>query len=173
MTSEQPQLLSVRCKPVQLWRKSSTLTHTAATRPQISRTQSHQSSAITGEYFSDYASEVSSQRSDQSEASYETPPSRISTPVVQLPPSDSEMTLPQRPDAARPARLQIRTTAQAGNPRALPNLDDMSPPTPGIDDLQFIRFALDQLTRDEDVLGGRESTADELELAISPSMAPG
>ncbi|KAK5111898.1 hypothetical protein LTR62_004630 [Meristemomyces frigidus] len=32
---------------------------------------------------------------------------------------------------------------------------DMSPPTPGVDDTPYIRFALDQLTRDEEVRGSR------------------
>ena len=30
---------------------------------------------------------------------------------------------------------------------------DVSPPTPGTDDTPYIRFAIDQLTRDEELLG--------------------
>jgi hypothetical protein len=51
--------------------------------------------------------------------------------------------------------------SRASDPRGLgtANFDDMSPPTPVIEDAHFIRFAIEQLTRDEDVLGrGRDSS---------------
>ena len=32
---------------------------------------------------------------------------------------------------------------------------ELSPPTPGVDDTPYIRFAIDQLTRDEELLGAR------------------
>ncbi len=34
-----------------------------------------------------------------------------------------------------------------------------SPPTPGVDDTPYIRFAIDQLTRDEEVVGPRQPEA--------------
>lgn len=127
--------------------------------PQYTKSDSLKSSAATNEYFSDYASDAGSQKSTDSKG-YETPPSRISTPILLHHPVDSEMTLPSRPGAAQPAPLNIRR-AQNGGPstvRMLSSFDEMSPPTPGIDDTPYIRFAIDQLTRDEDVLGqGRES----------------
>jgi hypothetical protein len=68
------------------------------------------------------------------------------------------MTLPPRRDIARPPPVLTRNAQHGpGQTAYQATLDEMSPPTPGVDDMQFIRFALDQLTRDEDVLGGRES----------------
>ena len=32
---------------------------------------------------------------------------------------------------------------------------DISPPTPGVDDTPYIQFAIDQLTRDEELMGRR------------------
>lgn len=34
-------------------------------------------------------------------------------------------------------------------------IDEVSPPTPGVDDTPYIQFAIDQLTRDEEVVGPR------------------
>ncbi|KAK5270959.1 hypothetical protein LTR96_004237 [Exophiala xenobiotica] len=141
------------------------------TTPQYQRTQSLESSAATHEYFSDYASDAGSQKSDDTKASYETPPSRISTPLVQQNPIDSEMTLPSRPGAVQPAPLNIRRDQNNGpsTVRLLSSFDEMSPPTPGVDDTPYIRFAIEQLTRDEDVLGrGRHSTASALQETLSP-----
>ena len=41
---------------------------------------------------------------------------------------------------------------------------ELSPPTPGVDDTPYIRFAIDQLTRDEELLGARrpETGSEEL-----------
>ncbi|EXJ94971.1 hypothetical protein A1O1_00089 [Capronia coronata CBS 617.96] len=129
--------------------------------PQYLRTQSLQSSFATNEYFSDNASDAASEESDDTKASYETPPSRISTPVIEQNQADSEMTLPARPGVVQPAPLDIRhgqSEAQS-TVRMLSNFDDMSPPTSEVDDTPYIRFAIEQLTRDEDVLGrGRHST---------------
>jgi len=81
--------------------------------------------------------------------------------VVQQTQIDSEMTLPARPRAARPPPLNIRHDgggAGRRQTRLLSSFDDMSPPTPGVDDTPYIRFAIEQLTRDEDVMGhGRYS----------------
>jgi hypothetical protein len=127
--------------------------------PQYTKSDSLKSSSATNEYFSDYASDGASQKSHGSKG-YETPPSRISTPIVQHHPVDSEMTLPARPGVVQPAPLNIRhgPSAVSENPRLLSSFDEMSPPTPGVDDTPYIRFAIEQLTRDEDVLGhGRDS----------------
>lgn len=143
--------------------------------PQYLRTQSLQSSFATNEYFSDYASEAGSQKSNDTKASYETPPSRISTPVVQQQnhQAGSEMPLPTRPDIVQPAPLDTRHNQNEGQStvRMLSNFDEMSPPTPEVDDTPYIRFAIEQLTRDEDVLGrGRHSTATPEE--YSPILPP-
>ena len=36
-----------------------------------------------------------------------------------------------------------------------PSKSDVSPPTPGVDDTPYIQFAIDQLTRDEELMGHR------------------
>lgn len=134
------------------------------TTPEYRRSQSLKSSAASNEYFSEYASDAFSHHSDNdaSVQSYETPPSRIPSPALQPCADDSEMTLPSRPGAIHPAPLNIRASQNAGGQRTLrmlSNFDEMSPPTPGIDDTPYIRFAIEQLTRDEDVTGrGRHST---------------
>ena len=127
--------------------------------PQYTKSDSLKSSSATNEYFSDYASDAASQKTTGSKG-YETPPSRISTPLLPSYPVDSEMTLPSRPGAVQPSPLHIRRTQNGPQTvRLLTYQDGMSPPTPGVDDTQYIRFALDQLTRDEDVVGrGRQST---------------
>ncbi|KAK4947021.1 hypothetical protein LTR10_014163 [Elasticomyces elasticus] len=136
--------------------------------PQYLRSHSLKSSVASNEYFSDYASEASSQNSDDTKASYETPPSRISTPPVQQHLIDSEMTLPTRPGATQPAPLNTRHNPSQ-TMRMLSSFDEMSPPTPGVDDTPYIRFAIEQLTRDEDVLGrGRHSTASPVDDPLSP-----
>ncbi|KIX01949.1 uncharacterized protein Z518_07888 [Rhinocladiella mackenziei CBS 650.93] len=145
-----------------------------STTPQYLRSESLKSSSASNEYFSDYASDAVSQKSNATRASYETPPSRISTPIVRRNPVDSEMTLPARPGVMQPAPLHIRHD-QDGGPstvRMLSNFDEMSPPTPGVDDTPYIRFAIEQLTRDEDVTGrGRHSTATP-DRAGSPILPP-
>lgn len=129
------------------------------TTPHYLRSQSLKSSEASNEYFSDYASDAASQESGDTQASYETPPSRISTPIVQQNLIESEMTLPSRPGAVQPAPLNLQND-RLRTVRLLSSFDDMSPPTPGVDDSPYIRFAIEQLTRDEDVMGrGRYSTA--------------
>ncbi|KIW16252.1 hypothetical protein PV08_06303 [Exophiala spinifera] len=142
-----------------------------STTPQYIRSHSLKSSAASNEYFSDYATDATSQKSDDSKASYETPPSRVSTPILQQNHPDSEMTLPSRPSAIQPAPLNIRHETSNGRStvRMLSSFDEMSPPTPGVDDTPFIRFAIEQLTRDEDVMGrGRHSTASPYQQSVSP-----
>jgi hypothetical protein len=62
------------------------------------------------------------------------------------------MTLPTRPGMAQPAPLIIQSNGQRQD-KTLSSFDNMSPPTPGMDDSPYIRFAIEQLTRDEDVMG--------------------
>ena len=40
-----------------------------------------------------------------------------------------------------------------------PSVSEVSPPTPGVDDTPYIQFAIDQLTRDEELLGRRRQRA--------------
>ncbi|RMD42234.1 hypothetical protein DV735_g2882, partial [Chaetothyriales sp. CBS 134920] len=127
----------------------------SATKPQYSRSQSLRSASATNEYFTDYASDASSIKSHKSNHSgYETPPSRISSPIPQPDPTAAPMTLPARPEAARPPPVDTKLEGTATRrSRMLTSFDDMSPPTPGVDDTPYIRFAIEQLSADEEVMG--------------------
>lgn len=136
------------------------LTINTVTRPQIKRADSILSSSAG--YLSDYASDVSSTKSAKG---YETPPSRVSTPPhAHMHLHESEMTLPTRPSAVVPAPLNPRQSAQQHHQQRArgPNgseHDQFSPPTPGVDDTPYIRFAIEQLTFDEELMGrGRHSS---------------
>ncbi|KAK5096697.1 hypothetical protein LTR70_002933 [Exophiala xenobiotica] len=124
--------------------------------PQIQHANSILSSSAG--YLSEYASDSSSTPSGNG---YETPPSRLSTPVHrQMQMQESEMTLPARPQAAVPAPL---TVGQGANGTVPPydtlGHNRLSPPTPGVDDTPYIRFAIEQLTFDEELAGrGRHSS---------------
>ena len=87
--------------------------------------------------------------------------------MQQQPPPESEMTLPSRPAPVRPAPLNTRPRQQEDEPRhqhPRPEMDvrdimNRSPPTPGVDDTPYIRFAIEQLTRDEELMGhGRQGS---------------
>jgi len=73
---------------------------------------------------------------------------------------ESDMTLPARPQAAVPAPLAVRQGANRNSrPYDALEHDRFSPPTPGVDDTPYIRFAIEQLTFDEDLAGrGRHSS---------------
>lgn len=81
---------------------------------------------------------------------------------MQRPMQESEMTLPARPtEAALPAPLNIRSNRQERSraERDVPDFDRLSPPTPGVDDTPYIRFAIEQITFDEELMGrGRHSS---------------
>lgn len=148
------------------------LMSSTASRPQLLHSLSKQSIAASDDYFSfsDYASDASSINSRLTAIRYETPPSRTRSPNTSRDQLDSEMTLPARPARDRvnavPAPLTVRfdeseaskhkaesSTTQDKNP------GDNSPPTPGVDDTPYIRFAIDQLTRDEELTGrGRQGS---------------
>ena len=65
------------------------------------------------------------------------------------------MTLPARPPAAVRQPLSIKLQGFAKSVRGSTELQDLTEGdiTPGIDDTPFVKFALDQLTRDEEVTG--------------------
>lgn len=73
------------------------------------------------------------------------------------------MTLPARPTAAVPAPLNLRQSSQQSRIRGqnVPDYEQLSPPTPGVDDTPYIRFAIEQLTFDEELMGrGRHSSSE-------------
>jgi hypothetical protein len=128
-----------------------------ASQPQLVHSPSQQSlSASDHSSLSDYASEASSVDQRTRAAQYETPPSRPHS-TISTKPAESEMTLPVRAVAAHPAPLNFRRS-QAIEPQVAAatlyrEIYDMSPPTPGIDESPYIRFAIEQLTRDEELSG--------------------
>lgn len=111
--------------------------------------------------FSDYASEASSVAQRNRSAQYETPPSRAHSPIA-IKQAESEMTLPTRPVAAHPAPLNFRryqAPPQIPASALYRDIHDITPPTPGVDERPYIRFAIEQLTRDEELLGrGRQGS---------------
>jgi hypothetical protein len=143
-----------------------------ASQPELVHSPSQQSlSASDHSTFSDYASEASSvQQQNPSASQYETPPSRPHSPIT-VKPDESEMTLPTRPVAAHPAPLNVRRS-QAPQIQIPPvalyrDIHDMSPPTPGMDESPYIRFAIEQLTRDEELLGrGRQGSISSLDYPV-------
>ncbi|KAF7507678.1 hypothetical protein GJ744_010231 [Endocarpon pusillum] len=113
--------------------------------------------------FSDYASEASSIEQRNRSVQYETPPSRAHSPIATKT-ADSEMTLPSRPVAAYPAPLNVRRS-QAPETRIrisdlYRDIHNISPPTPGVDETPYIRFAIEQLTRDEELMGRARQGSD-------------
>ncbi|KAK3177605.1 hypothetical protein Dsin_032540 [Dipteronia sinensis] len=92
---------------------------------------------------------------------YETPLSKISTPRM-YPHNDPEMSLPRRPGNAMLPPLSTRNVEGLNSGHTvhpvIDRLDNLSPPTPGHDDTPYIRFALEQITFDEEVVGPRRSS---------------
>ena len=142
-----------------------------ASQPQLVHSPSqHSLFASDHSSFSDYASEASSVEQRNRAAQYETPPSRADSPIAPKP-GESEMTLPTRPMAAHPAPLNIRRS-QAPQPQ-IPiaalyrDMHDISPGTPGLDESPYIRFAIEQLTRDEELMGrGRQGSLSSLSYPV-------
>jgi hypothetical protein len=144
-----------------------------ASQPELVHSPSQQSlSASDHSTFSDYASEASSVEQRDPRAQYETPPSRAHSPIaIKL--AESEMTLPARPTAVHPAPLNFRRS-QPPQPQSeilalYRDYHDITPPTPGVDETPYIRFAIEQLTRDEEVSGrGRQGSDSSLDYPIEP-----
>ncbi|KAF2476395.1 uncharacterized protein BDR25DRAFT_65690 [Lindgomyces ingoldianus] len=153
------------------------LKHTnVVSRPQLSHSGSKQSITASEGYYSlsDHASSESDDKSKPTPGRYHTPPSRnrspaqsnelslqqIEAPVTSLKgigiprhhlqasdllsPSVSTI-VEERPETQESKRSKIRL-----------DMDSESlATTPGMDDTPYIRFAIDQLTRDEEVRGSR------------------
>lgn len=136
----------------------------AASQPQLVHSPSQRSlTASDHSSSSDYASEASSIEQRDRSVQYETPPSRPHSPIATKT-ADSEMTLPSRPAASYPAPLNVRRS-QAPQTRIriselYRDIHDISPPTPGVDETPYIRFAIEQLTRDEELMGRARQGSD-------------
>ncbi|WEW60284.1 hypothetical protein PRK78_005769 [Emydomyces testavorans] len=117
-------------------------------RPQLVHTPSQQSIAASSDYYSFSDVTASSDRSKITVLRYQTPPSRNISPGEAMTngASRDQVSGQSEPQNTIPA-------SQAGG------REDTGTPTPGIDDTPYIRFAIDQLTRDEELGGqGRHGT---------------
>jgi hypothetical protein len=163
-------LQTVNCKPPhhRPLKVGSTNTSTAS-RPQLLHSPSKQSIAASDDYysFSDYASNASSPKSRLTALRYATPPSQIRSPNTSKDRLDSEKTIPagkveNRADGTEPLGVKFdKSVVDKEGGKSMSGIPgDYSPPTPGVDDTPYIRFAIDQLTRDEELLGARPSVVE-------------
>lgn len=131
-------------------------------RPQLIHSDSKQSVTASDDYYS-----------LDSDQSHEEPPHRYKTPPQSREVLQSEGTIP----TIRPAKHQPQSTYPPRRPlevhfdnktkiqrKPVPSEgivaqraadSELSPPTPGVDDTPYIQFAIEQLTRDEELLGPR------------------
>lgn len=142
-------------------------------RPQLAHAGSKQSETASEDYFS--LSDGASSNGD--DTPYRTPPSRFRSPDLGNGKNASRSLLSlvtsakrrhqEQPSSSRQDNIGIKrkpVPSRASPPAAPPDpsllqpprrtMDEMAP-TPGIDDTPYIRFAIEQLTRDEDVRGSR------------------
>ena len=150
-----------------------------ASKPQLYRTESRQSAAASDDYYSFSEKEASSPDSQVTAMRFATPDSQpssqASSPTV---PSGQQ---PQTVAETQPANARQPDLQDLGSPRpgtsstvrfGEDKVARISPksnetvrrvpsdyagpaPTPGLDDSPYVRFAIDQLTRDEQVHGPR------------------
>ena len=146
-----------------------------ANKPRLAHTPSKQSLAVSDEYysFSDHGSDVSAESDRTTIVRQKTPPSHLQSPntghhIIQQHDSHLPMRLLENMDGSktpRATRFDERTIMRKPAPvqsntkvwRA--SINEVSPPTPGVDDTPYIQFAIDQLTRDEELLGRRRQRA--------------
>ncbi|PGH14359.1 hypothetical protein AJ80_05949 [Polytolypa hystricis UAMH7299] len=147
--------------------------------PQLIRSPSQQSIAASDDYYSFSDPSLNSNNSKVTVLRYETPPSRNPSPG-----NISRRNNPQ--DSTARSLGPVQGPATKGNQAQLP--DNMPPstsnpnqnnagsserphdsgtPTPGVDDTPYIRFAIDQLTRDEELTGrGRQASTASMDYPV-------
>ena len=145
-----------------------------ASRPQLVHNNSKQSIAASDDYYS-LTSEASSNDDRTTTPRYETPPMHIHPTIPDA--QQSEATIPpirsiknkelngknkpataalEHPVIKRKPILSSSSSSSEGTIVRRP-ASVVSPPTPGIDDTPYIQFAIEQLTRDEEVAGPRSN----------------
>lgn len=156
----------------------SNLKYVNTSRPQLVHSNSKQSVTASDDYYS-LTSEASSSDNHNTIRRYETPPMRMrsadaSRDALQSEAKQSEATIPTiRPVKHKdPADEDLEKATTSGQHKIKRKstsssssesettimrrpIDEVSPPTPGVDDTPYIQFAIDQLTRDEEVVGPR------------------
>lgn len=131
----------------------------SASTPQLLHSGSKQSVAASDDYYSlnsEYASDRTS-NSPVTAVRYATPPSRSRSKPASKEQLGLEMTPPNRSSKENnplPLNVRFDESSVQNRPTSLAKAPgDSSPPTPGVDDTPYLRFAIDQLTRDEELLG--------------------
>ena len=147
-----------------------------ASKPQLIHSLSKQSISASDDYYYSLSSGESSNDGSATIRQYKTPPLHMSSPIASrdaLRPDasiSSIVLVKQSPPTIEPASsgavrfteeptTHEETTSPPASGRAsasktLPD-QDVSSTTPGVDNTPYIRFAIDQLTRDEELLGSR------------------
>lgn len=152
----------------------SKLRYVNTSTPRLVHTNSKQSITASDDYYS-LTSEGSSNNDDRNIVQrYQTPPLRMRSadpsrdalqseatiptvrPVKHQDPGDDEKPeVPIRNEQHRIPRKPVSSSSSDGTIVRRPVSEIISPPTPGVDDTPYIQFAIDQLTRDEEVAGLR------------------
>ncbi|KAI9749436.1 MAG: hypothetical protein M4579_006873 [Chaenotheca gracillima] len=175
---------------------SATLRTVSVSRPDITQPPSRQSVAASDDYFSlDENASNASSHSETTVVRYETPLSQVRSPIASRESLHAENTVPSRPIAEdeRQRRAPLERPAATSDPRAIaiaastretpvgePSIASgrtteaaASPPTPGLDDTPYIRYAIDQITRPESDLGmHRGDTDSSEEIYVSERLPP-
>lgn len=151
----------------------SKLRYVNTSTPRLVHTNSKQSITASDDYYS-LTSEGSSNDDRNIVQRYQTPPLRMRSadpsrdalqseatiptvrPVKHQDPGDDEKPeVPIRNEQHRIPRKPVSSSSSDGTIVRRPVSEVISPPTPGVDDTPYIQFAIDQLTRDEEVAGLR------------------
>ena len=157
----------------------SNLRYVNTSRPQLVHSDSKQSVTASDDYYS-LASEESSNEDRNTARRYQTPPMHmlsadashdalqseakqseatipIIKPVKHKDPGDEELAKGAKRGEHKIKRKPISSSSSASEGTIVRRpVDGVSPPTPGVDDTPYIQFAIDQLTRDEEVVGPRD-----------------
>ena len=153
----------------------SKLRYVNTSTPQLVHSSSKQSITASDDFYS-LTSEGSSNDGKNIVQRYQTPPLRIRSPdpsrdalqseatipsirpIKHKDPGDDERSeIPTRNGQHRIPRKPVSSSSSEGTIVRRPVSEVISPPTPGVDDTPYIQFAIDQLTRDEEVAGPRQS----------------
>ncbi|KAL9102491.1 MAG: hypothetical protein Q9163_002356 [Psora crenata] len=152
----------------------SNLKYVNTSRPLLVHTDSKQSITASDDYYS-LTSEASSNDDRTTDIRYETPPMHMHHEYKET--AESEATIPaikpvkqkdgngngqggpaghiSEDDATK--RKPVSSSSSVGTVIRRP-MSETSPPTPGVDDTPYIQFAIEQLTRDEEITGPRRQS---------------
>ena len=140
-----------------------------ASRPQLVHSASKQSITASDDYYS-LTSDLSSNEDRPSNARYETPPLH-----ARPDPQQREQIASPLGHQSQDERLKLDTisavshredhaitrkpvSASSDGTAVNRPFSEASSPTPGVDDTPYIQFAIDQLTRDEEIAGSRRQS---------------